>query len=275
MIQTRIRRIARLEELAQAFIKPKREGNAKMREFVRKQAFVPIANLSLLVLYGMPKIDEPLLNAWDRVRKSAEWLARRRDHPDFGEYGYEDHGEFGERRREDQRDEDQELFCEYEHEDQEDFPDRIYRGKKYFDKSSGEYIATPFDRLGAMYIANYFHKYFLPDLPGADETEKLNQILETAAPWLLWFTFGDFYGRLLGLTVPDVSSMSKFSRGELPFDWLPTGPFECDPVPPGTKDKFYKPADERPEVIVLPDNLTRRERERAMRIYKSLGLSAR
>ena len=39
----------------------------------------------------------------------------------------------------------------------------------------------PFDRLGLMYIATYFRAYFIPDLPGADETEKLNAIFEKGA----------------------------------------------------------------------------------------------
>ena len=53
-----------------------------------------------------------------------------------------------------------------------------------------------------MYIATYFRAYFIPDLPGADETEKLNAIFEKAPLWLLWFTHCDVYGRILGLKLP-------------------------------------------------------------------------
>ena len=263
MSPIRFRQVAHLEELAQAYLKRKREHRAQMGEIIRKKAFVSVANLSLLILYGMPAINESLLNGWDRVRKSAAWRACRRDHPDFGEYGYED-----------QRDEDQEILSEYERDDKKDVRDRIYRGTKYFDKSSGMYMATPFDSLGAKYIANYFHKYFLPDLPGADQAEKLNRILKSAASWLLWFTFADVYGRTIGLTIPDLSSMSRFARGELPLGRLPEGPFKRHLLPPGTNDKFFRSAEEQP-TIVLPDNLTRRERDRAIRIYKGLDMSAR
>ena len=180
MIQARFRQIARLEKLATPYINRRREGKAHMLEFMREEAFAYVANLSLLILYGNPKIDEPLLNAWDRVRKSAAWQECRNNHPNFAEYGREDQGD----------------FCEGECEDQKkDFSE--YHGTKYFDRLSGMYIATPFDSLGLMYIAKYFRSYFIPDLPGADETEKLNAIFEKAPLWLLWFTHGDVYGKSL------------------------------------------------------------------------------
>ena len=88
-----------------------------------------------------------------------------------------------------------------------------YHGTEYFDKLSGKYIATLFDRLGLMYIATYFRAYFIPDLPGADETEKLNAIFEKAPLWLLWFTHCDVYGRILGLKLPDFASAHNSHQG--------------------------------------------------------------
>jgi hypothetical protein len=123
---------------------------------------------------------------------------------------------------------------------------------------------TPFGDLGPTYIARYFRKYFIPDLPGADETDKLNAIFETAPPWLLWFTYGDVYGTVLGLKRPDLSSVNQFARGEFVSGALPEGPFECHPLPRGAKDKFYMSSR---KAIALPDNLTPRERKRAVRIY--------
>ncbi len=125
----------------------------------------------------------------------------------------------------------------------------------------------PCRAVGAKWIADYFKKYFLPDLPGADQTEKLNRVLEMAPPWLLWFTFMDAHGSRVGLKVPDISSMMRFARGTMTMDHLPTGPFEHKPLPPGTHDYFY----DEPKLIVLPSNLTTRERARAIRIYEKLG----
>ena len=64
----------------------------------------------------------------------------------------------------------------------------------------------------------------MPKLPGADEAEKLDAILERAPPWLLWFTHSDVSASILGLKLPDLSSVNRFERGEwslfedTPFD---------------------------------------------------------
>jgi hypothetical protein len=216
MSQIRLRQVARLERLALLHVKTKSEYRAEMDEVLRSEAFVSVANLSLLILYGNPKIEEPLSNAWQRCVESKAWKECLEKHPDIGEY-------------------------------------RGYR----------EYI-TPFDDLGAMYIAKYCRKYFIPDLPGADETAKLNAIFKMAPPWLLWFTHGDVFGRLIGLELPDLSSVKRFARGELIFSYLPKGPFECHRAPRGVEDEFYI---SRRKPIELPDNLTPRERKRAIRLY--------
>jgi hypothetical protein len=232
-----------------------------MLEFMRKKAFDYVSNLGLLILYGNPKIDEPLLNAWDRVRKSAAWRECRKNHPDFAEYGREDQGDFCEHGRKHQID-----FAEGECEDQ-DFSK--YHGTKYFDKLSGMYIATPFDRLGVMYIANYFRAYFIPDLPGADETEKLNAIFEKAPLWLLWFTHGDVCGSILGFKLPDFTSAHRFARREFKwFDALPGGPFEWRPLPHGETDKLYA-SKKHIGASNVGDmaEMTPRQRKRALKIF--------
>jgi hypothetical protein len=121
-------------------------------------------------------------------------------------------------------------------------------------------------------VAQYLRKYFLPDLPGADETEKLNRVFASAPAWLLWFTHGDVIGALLGLKVPDLSSMSRFARPEMSTSWgrLPDGPFEWREFPDGAEDEFSAMARDQ---LALPDNLTPRERMRALRLKQMREMS--
>lgn len=78
------------------------------------------------------------------------------------------------------------------------------------DSDEGNYRnSNPFSNEGAMHVAEYFRQHLMPDLPGASDIEKLNAILKTAPVWLFWFTCADFYGRALGLKIPDVSRMAK------------------------------------------------------------------
>jgi hypothetical protein len=83
----------------------------------------------------------------------------------------------------------------------------------------------PFHMEGIWGIAKYFRTYFLPELPGADETEKLNVVFARAPTWLLWFTHADVIGAVLGLKVPDLSSKRRFDRPGLALK-LPDGAFE-------------------------------------------------
>jgi len=139
--------------------------------------------------------------------------------------------------------------------------------------------SDPFSKEGAMHVAEYFRQRLMPDLPGANDTEKLNAILKTAPTWLLWFTCADFYGRSLGLEIPDVSRMSRFERHNTIWGGLPSGRFERDPLPPGKGDLYHTAYLQRREAAALghelPSNLTRRERERVTKIYRALGLSVR
>jgi len=120
-------------------------------------------------------------------------------------------------------------------------------------------IATPFDNEGAECIARDFRAHVLPNPPGAHETEKLNAIFAKTPPWLLWFTFGYEAGSILGLSIPDLTSVNRFARGGFPGSCLPEGPFELKPRANGD------------EAVALPDNLTPRERKRAVRLLRSGG----
>jgi hypothetical protein len=58
-------------------------------ESVIKEARARLAIVSILTLYGAPKIDESLRNAWQRCLQSAPWRACREEHGGFDEYGGE------------------------------------------------------------------------------------------------------------------------------------------------------------------------------------------
>jgi len=70
--QTRARQIARLERLAEPYIKQRRQIERKWQE-VREGAAAHAAILAFLIRYGSPKIGEPLSNAWQRLRGSDAW----------------------------------------------------------------------------------------------------------------------------------------------------------------------------------------------------------
>jgi hypothetical protein len=211
---TRSRQVARLEKLARPYLKRRQQSKAESYAFIRKKAFVRVANLSLLILYGKPKIDEPLLNAWERCRESAAWRDCGKKHGGFDEYGREN--------------------------------------------------GTPFD-WSAGRIAEYFRKYFMPELPGADETEKLDAIMERAPPWLLWFTHGDVMASVLGLKLPNLSRVNRFARGEFRCSAIPEGPFERHLLPDGVNDRFLEALNKKVEDKVM--DMTPRERKRALRIH--------
>jgi hypothetical protein len=57
-----------------------------------------------------------------------------------------------------------------------------------------EKLRGPTHRRNALHIAQFFREHFLPDLPGADQTEKLNAVFAKAPEWLLWFTHAEVIG---------------------------------------------------------------------------------
>ena len=188
MSRAQIRRLARLEKQAVPYIaRNRREQEARAEALAsgREKYFVVVANLAVLILYGHPRVGEPLTCAWRRCVESKAWQACREKHPPVNA-----------------------------------------RGKE-----------SPFDEGGAESMAQYFRAYILPDLPGADETAKLNAILAKAPPWLLWFTHAEVPILFLGLKLPDLSSMCRFERPEaFPHDPLPYGAFEGRRLPEGAED---------------------------------------
>jgi hypothetical protein len=57
-----------------------------------------------------------------------------------------------------------------------------------------EKLRGPTHRRNALHIAQFFREHFLPDLPGADQTEKLNAVFAKAREWLLWFNHAEVIG---------------------------------------------------------------------------------
>jgi hypothetical protein len=239
--QARRRQVDRFEKEARGFLSRTQRADVQASEHLRRSLFQPTASVCLLTLYGMPQIEEPLTWSWIRVRDSAPWQTCREEHPELAEQWHAVEGE----------------YFEY---------DSSKEGTQYF-REDERYIAAPFDRLGLRSIADYFRECFLPGLPGEKETEKLNRVLATSPPWLLWFTHGDVAAAVLGLTCPDLTSMRQYGRGKLNLDRLPEGPFELNVRPDGVEDQFYKKAGSRR----LPDGLTPHERRRAIRVMNEFG----
>jgi hypothetical protein len=197
-------------------LKGKWNIDAEITEFARRDSFVIVANICLLVLYGKPKLEESLVAAWERCLSSSAWQSRPEEYGGFNACGRE--------------------------------------------------AGTPFDFCGSGHVAEYFRKYFLPDLPGTDKIGKLSSIFETAPPWLLWFTHGDFCARILGIRVPDLSSVNRFARGEFLLDYLPTGPFKRKRLPAGVYDIYEGRAPKGGSEDF--ENMTPRQKQRAMKIKR-------
>jgi hypothetical protein len=113
----------------------------------------------------------------------------------------------------------------------------------------------------------------IASFPGVSEKDKLDAVFASAPPWLIWFTFADYTAKLLGLTLPNLSTVAGFARSKANFDrWygLPSGAFERRPWPDGpdneplarTDLKLLRPDLQRPDSQMTP-----RERRRARATY--------
>jgi hypothetical protein len=126
---------------------------------------------------------------------------------------------------------------------------------------------TPFHVFSAPRSLAIFVSISFPIFPPTKQRNECG--FEIAPPWLLWFTYGDVFARILGVKLPDLSSVNRFARGEFHLFELPDGPFECLPLPDGVYDKF--------EVSSQRDDsghsmhMTSRERKRTLRIYENCG----
>jgi hypothetical protein len=132
MSQARRRQIARLEKLAGPTIKRVRQAEEDFKVRIEDRATSHAIGLGALILYGNPKEDEPLSDAWQRCMER------------FPNQGLEQH-----------------------------------KGLL----TNGEYIR---------YAVKIVREKVMAELPGSTEKEKFQNLLSSAPPWLLWFTFADF-----------------------------------------------------------------------------------
>jgi len=230
------RRLATVKRLAQRYVDRQREAGKQTKapqteELIRKCCFYRVACVCLVCLYGDPKMDEPLIRAWERCIESDEMKLCFRKHGNL----------------------------------------RDYAGSIF--KERANVPMDPFYNLAVRHIAHYFYECVLPEISGSDSRVKFNRILAAAPLWLLWFTYMDWHARQLDLTVPDLSSVSRLVREPFPrSSTLPKGPLVAQQLPAGCEDPIYAARHNRPTSIALPDNLTRRERERKVRIYTQIGM---
>jgi hypothetical protein len=148
------------------------------------------------------------------------------------------------------------LFCQKFPPDRTIYPDDF------------EYL-FPFTRDQVTIIGDELRHVSIATFPGADEKEKLNLVLQSAPPWLLWFTFADYSAKLLGLSLPDLSTVSRFERSNEIFQgwWgLPQSAYECHPWPHGIDGEALARTDlslfELETGQEMP--VTKRERTRAL-----------
>jgi hypothetical protein len=112
----------------------------------------------------------------------------------------------------------------------------------------------------------------IANFPGDDERQKLNFVFASAPAWLIYFTFGDYTAKLLGLTVPDLSDVSGFKRPREHFErWpnLPRGVFELVPLEKGFRNQLFTDKNLTSSVVSSEqERMTGRERKRELLIQK-------
>jgi hypothetical protein len=243
MSQVRFRQIARLEKLAQPYLKRRRQIE-KEWQWTIDRAADHAAILAFLIRYGDPKIGEPLSCAWERFVNTRVWKE------------YCDNWE----------------AMELEHVGDEWKKDGKTPPSYLFTFLKG-YRASPYGRDGALMIGSYLRHALIARFSGATEKEKLERVFASAPPWLLWFTFGDYTAELLGLSLPRLSSVAGFARSKADFDnWygLPTGAFVRRRWPDGPDNEPLARTDLnllRAAMEGPIDPTTRREHRRAHASY--------
>jgi hypothetical protein len=243
MNQTRFRQIARLEKLAQPYIQRKQQIEKEWQR-TRRGAAANAAVLAFVIRYGDPQIGEPLSRAWERFINSHVWTeccdnweAIELEQLEWNKYGVKTP------------------------------PDNC------FVWGPRPYRCSPHGRDGVFLTGAYLRHELIARFSGATEKQKLEGVFASAPPWLMWFAFADYTAELLGLSLPDLSSVVGFARSKTDFDnWygLPSGAFVPRPWPDGPDNEplsrtdltLLRPTMERP---INPT--TRRERKLADASY--------
>jgi len=211
-----MRQIARLQRLAEPYLKQKEQDDRKW-ELTIRGAVQHAAVLAFLIRYGDPRLDESLSSACERCAASTAWKELREEFNSF------------------------------------------ILNQPEFKPYSSDAVSIMGDPVRHFVIASF---------PGADEKAKLKAAFIAAPPWLLWFTFADYTAKLLGLTLPDLSKVSCFTRSKANFDvwWgLPTGEFERELWRRGHDQESLARTDLnllRPTINISVGAMTRREQMR-------------
>ena len=250
MSQNRFRRIARLENAARPYIIGMR-NRIQDQWKTRVRAAEHAASLAFLIRYGDPKIGEPLSYAWQRFEDTDVWkqYCDKWDELKFGRL-----------------DDEWKMYSE-----------RADNRFAYISRSHR--TSSPFSRDGVTIIGEYLRHELLERFSGSDEKEKLERVFASAPPWLVWFAFGDYTAKLLGLPMPDLATVRHFARSKEDFaNWygLPRGAFESRLWPNGPENEqlastnldLLHPAREKQN-----HQMTRRESRRAEAAAKDLAES--
>jgi hypothetical protein len=136
-----------------------------------------------------------------------------------------------------------------------------------------EYPFEPNNRFRTLMYGMPLRHVIIASFPGVGEKDKLDAVFASAPPWLIWFTFGDYTAELLGLTLPNLSTVTGFARSKADFDrWfgLPSGAFERQPWPDGPDKEPLARTDLkllRPDLEGPDSQMTPRECKRARATY--------
>ncbi len=243
MSQARFRQIARLEELARPYIQRKQQIEKKER-LIPLYAASHAAILAFVIRCGDPKVGEPLPCAWERFINGPVWNEYCNK---WEAMGLEQLGD-----------------------EWKDYGDATVLGNRLAALSRPYRRAHyPYRRDGVWIMGSYLRHELIASFPGGTEKEKLERVFASAPPWLIWFTFADYTAELLGLSLPNLSSVTGFARSKADFDnWcgLPSGAFIPRPWPDGPDNEplartdlnLLRPATQR---LIIPT--TRREHRRA------------
>jgi hypothetical protein len=242
MSQARFRQIARLERLAQPYIQRKQQIEQKWR-LIPQHAASHAVILAFIIRYGDPKVGEPLSCAWERFINGPVWNECCNKW--------------------------EAMELEQLDDERKEYGDETPPGNRLASISRSHRVARPYGRDGVWIIGSYLRHELTASFPGATEKEKLERVFASAPPWLIWFTFADYTADLLGLSLPDLSSVAGFARSKADFDnWcgLPRGAFVPRRWPDGPDNEplartdlnLLRPAIKRP---IIPT--TRREQRRA------------
>jgi hypothetical protein len=248
MNQNRFRQIARLENAARPYIGIINRIQHQW-QMTRVGAAGNAAIIAFLIRYGDPKIGEPLSCAWQRFRDTDVWkqFCDKWDELKFGRLGDE----------------------------RKEYGDSTPKNNRFAFISRTD-SNLPFSRDGAFLISLKLRHELLERFSGSNEKEKLEKVFASAPPWLVWFAFGDYTAKLLGLPMPDLATVIHFARSKEDFaNWygLPMGAFESRPWPNGPDNEalsctnldLLRPAKENPN-----HQMTRRESRRAKAAVKGL-----